>query len=59
MELPNTINIPDDTLAYTHDIVLPVSWTTEDERDLTLCYSILHYENGAYDTSYWVSPTGF
>jgi hypothetical protein len=33
IELPKTINIPDDTLAYINDIVLPVSWTTIDERN--------------------------
>ena len=32
IELPKTINIPDDTIAYIKDIVLPVSWTTIDER---------------------------
>ena len=31
IELPTTINIPDDTLAYINDIMLPVSWTTADE----------------------------
>ena len=33
IELPRTINIPDDTTAYTNDIVLPVSWTTADEQN--------------------------
>ena len=31
IELPTTINIPDDTLAYINDIMLPVSWTTAEE----------------------------
>ena len=32
-ELPKTINIPEDTICYINDIVLPVSWTTIDERN--------------------------
>ena len=31
IEIPKTINIPDDTIAYINGIVLPVSWTTIDE----------------------------
>ena len=30
IDLPKTINIPEDTIAYINDIVLPVSWTTID-----------------------------
>jgi hypothetical protein len=57
IELPKTINIPDDTIAYINDIVLPVSWTTIDERNHNLYYSILTYANGGWDTSYWILPT--
>ena len=57
IELPKTINIPDDTVAYINDIVLPVSWTTIDERNNNLYYSIVHYPDAAYDTSYWALPT--
>jgi hypothetical protein len=42
-----------------NDIVLPVSWTTIDERNNKLYYSILTYRNGGWDTSYWILPTGF
>ena len=42
-----------------HDIVLPVSWTTIDGTNNKLYYSISHYVNGGYDTSYWISPTDF
>ena len=38
IELPNTINIPEGTTAYINDIVLPVSWTTLDERHNTLYF---------------------
>jgi hypothetical protein len=31
IELPKTINMPDATIAYIDEIVLPVSWTTTDE----------------------------
>ena len=59
LELPKTINIPDDTIAYINDIVLPVSWTKIDERSNELYYSISHYADGVYDTSYWISPSDF
>jgi hypothetical protein len=59
IEFPKTINIPDDTIAYINDIVLPVSWTTIDERNNKLYYSILTYANGGWDTSYWILPTDF
>ena len=54
IELPKTINIPEDTICYINDIVLPVSWTTIDERNNRLYYSISHYANGNYDTAYWI-----
>ena len=57
IELPKTINIPEDTICYINDIVLPVSWTTIDERNNKLYYSISHYVNGKYDTSYWILPS--
>ena len=59
IELPKTINIPEDTIAYINDIVLSVSWTTIDERNNKLYYSILHYADGGWDKSYWVPPTDF
>ena len=59
IELPNTINIPDDKIWYINDGVLPVSWTTIDELTNQLYYSISHYVNGGYVTSYWISPTKF
>jgi hypothetical protein len=34
-----------------------VSWTTIDERNNNLYYSILTYANGGWDTSYWILPT--
>ena len=54
-----TINIPEDTLCYINDIVLPVSWTTIDETNHTLYYSISHYINCNYGPFYWTLPTEF
>ena len=51
IELSKTINIPEDTICYINDIVLPVSWTTIDERTNNLYYSISHYVHGGYETS--------
>ena len=59
IELPKTINIPEDTIAYVNDIILPVSWTTTDEIRNSFDYSLLHYVDGGYDTSCWISPTDF
>ena len=57
IELPKTINIPDDTICCTNAIVLPVSWTTIDERNNKLYYSISQYVNGNYGMSYWILPS--
>ena len=59
IELPRTINIPDDTVAYINEIVLPVSWTTIDERNNKLYYSISHMVDGNYNKSHWILPTDY
>ena len=59
IELPKTINIPDATICYINDIGLPSSWTTIDAMNSKIQYSISHYDNGGYDTSYWISPSDF
>jgi hypothetical protein len=61
IELPKTINIPDDTIAYITEVVLPVSWTTIDERNISLYYSILCHNDtdGKYDTSFCIWPTDY
>ena len=33
IELPRTLNIPENTVCYLTDVVLPVSWRTVDERN--------------------------
>jgi hypothetical protein len=60
-ELPKTINIPDATIAYINGILLPVRWSTIDERNHKLYYSILYHnnENGENDTSYWSLATDY
>ena len=59
IELSKTINIPEDTICYINDIVLPVSWTTIGEINHKLYYSISHYVNGKYDTSSCIVPSDF
>ena len=44
-------------MAYINGIVLPVSWTTIDERNDKLYYSVLHDADGGWGKSYWVLPT--
>jgi hypothetical protein len=36
VELPNTVNIPDNCVCYIDDVVIPVSWNTVDERNYKL-----------------------
>ena len=33
VELPRSFNVPDGVVAHIDDIVIPVSWTTVDERN--------------------------
>ena len=37
VELPRSFNVPDGVVAHIDDIVIPVSWTTIDERNRN-CY---------------------
>ena len=37
VELPRSFNVPDGVVAHIDDIVIPVSWTTVDERN-NMCY---------------------
>jgi hypothetical protein len=53
--------MPDDTIAYITEVVLRVSWTTIDERNILLYYSILYHSDthGEYDTSFWIWPADY
>ena len=33
IELPRTLNVPDNTICYITDVVIPVSWSTVDVRN--------------------------
>ena len=33
IELPRSLNVPDNTICYINDIVIPVSWSTVDARN--------------------------
>ena len=46
--------MPDATLAYINDIVLPVSWTTIDELHHNLYYAISHKFDGRSEKPYWI-----
>ena len=45
IELPRSLNVPEDTICYVTDIVIPVSWLTIDTRNNTL-YLYFMYHNG-------------
>ena len=36
IELPRSLNVPDDCVCYIDDIFIPVSWSTVDARNNTL-----------------------
>lgn len=42
VDLPRSFNIPDDTVAYIDDIVLPISWRIVNENNHNFHYSILY-----------------
>ena len=48
VELPNTVNIPDNCVCYIDDIVIPVSWNTVDARNNQL-YVRIDYLVGVRD----------
>ena len=39
IELPRSLNVPDNTICYITDVVNPVSWSTIDARNNNLCVS--------------------
>ena len=36
VELPRSLNVPDNCICYIDDIVIPVSWSTIDARNINL-----------------------
>jgi hypothetical protein len=56
VELPRALNIPDKCVCYIDDIVIPVSWTTVDERNHNL-YLYLNID-GVIDTRIVVFDSG-
>ena len=42
IELPRSFNVPDGVVAQIDDIVIPVSWSTIDERNRN-CYVRMYY----------------
>ena len=48
IDLPRNFNVPDDTVCYIDDIVLPVSWATIDYRNRYVYFSVF------YDDQTWI-----
>ena len=48
IELPRSFNVPDRVVAYIDDIVVPVSWSTIDERNNTV-YAAFYILNTMHD----------
>ncbi len=51
-ELPRSFNVPDGVVAHIDDIVIPVSWTTIDERNRN-CYVKLSCGVGNVSDTYF------
>ncbi len=51
IELPRSFNVPEGVAAHTEDIVIPVSWSTVDERNQN-CYIRVSYEGTLLETSF-------
>jgi hypothetical protein len=50
VELPRSLDVPDDVVAYIDDFVLPVSWSTTDQRNQNLYYELLSNTMASYHT---------
>ena len=55
VELPRSFNVPDGVVAHIDDIVIPVSWSTIDERNNTgyvafSCYGTMHDKTITFDS---------
>ena len=48
IELPRSLNIPENCVCYIDDIVIPVSWSTVDARNNKL-YVYVDYEEQDYE----------
>ena len=57
IELPRSFNVPDGTTAYIDEIVIPVSWSTVDERNRNCHIELTYGGTWRYDNFYIVSKT--
>ena len=55
IELPRSFNVPDGVTAYIDDIVIPVSWSTVDERNRNCHIELTYGSTWRYDNFYIVS----
>ena len=58
IELPRSCNVPDGVVAHIDDIVIPVSWSTIDERNRN-CYVRMYYGSSVIADNYAFSVQNY
>ncbi len=58
MELPRSFNVPDGGVAHIDDIVIPVSWSTIDERNRN-CHVRMYCGNTVLPDKYALSVQNY
>ena len=58
IELPRSFNVPDGVVAHIDDIVIPVSWSTIDERNRN-CYVRMYYGSSVIADNYAFSVQNY
>ena len=59
IELPRSFNVPDGVVAHIDDIVIPVSWSTVDERNNKCCISVFCGIHAVQDASFILNPQNY
>ena len=59
VELPRSFNVPDGVVAHIDDIVIPVSWSTVDERNNHCYISVFSGLTALRDTSFTLNPQNY
>ena len=58
VELPRSFNVPDGVVAHIDDIVIPVSWSTVDERN-NMCYISVSCGTALRDANFTLDPQNY
>ena len=59
IELPRSFNVPDGVVAHIDDIVIPVSWSTVDERNNKCYISVFCGIHAVKDANFTLNPQNY